>query len=219
MKLKSYLLVVLVAFFSLGIFSINIANAAGIYKISCKNDAYGMQLGSDYTDIAYVYNAAYEYDTLNLLARQYLIHGIAGAYVGNDCIYSGAGDTNGTAVVASDVTRLAVNAIVGAVSNRIDMAYAAKDSGASATGLSFTTQSDGLAMSANKIVGGLSFWADFGTSSFENTQTYTNARLDSMNFDGDASSYSFGIDKAFGKALVGVVVSNLDADLNTTFNS
>jgi hypothetical protein len=75
------------------------------------------------------------------------------AYVGNDCIYSGSADTNGTAVVAADVARLAVNAIVGAVTNRIDMAYAANNSGASATGLSFTTQSDGIAMSANKIVG------------------------------------------------------------------
>ena len=218
MKLKSYLLVVLVAFFSLGIFSINIANAAGIYKISCKNDAYGMQLGSDYTDIAYVYNAAYEYDTLNLLARQYLIHGIAGAYVGNDCIYSGAGDTNGTAVVASDVARLAVNAIVGAVSNRIDMAYAARNSSASGTGLTFTSQSDGVAMSANKLVGGISFWADYGNSDFENSQAFSGVRIDSMKFDGSASSYSIGVDKAFGNALVGLLVSNLDADLKTTFN-
>jgi hypothetical protein len=98
------------------------------------------------------------------------------------------------------------------------MAYAANNSGASATGLSFTTQSDGVAMSANKLVGGLSFWADYGTSSFENTQAFTNARLDSMNYDGDASSYSLGVDKTFGRALVGLVVSNLDADLKTTFN-
>jgi len=112
-----------------------------------------------------------------------------------------------------------VNAIVGAVNNRIDMAYAANNSGASATGLSFTTQSDGVAMSANKIIGGLSFWADYGTNSFENTQSYTNARIDSMNYDGEASSYSLGVDKTFGKALFGLVVSNVDADLATTFNS
>jgi hypothetical protein len=73
-------------------------------------------------------------------------------------------------------------------------------------------------MSANKIVGGLSFWADMSNSSFENNQTFTNVRLDSMNFDGDASSYSMGVDKAFGKALVGVLVSNLDTDIITTFN-
>jgi len=141
-----------------------------------------------------------------------------GAYVGNDCIYSGSGDTNGTAVVAGDVARLAINAIVGAVQNRIDMAYTANNSGASATGLSFTTQSDGGAMSANKLVGGISFWADYGSSDFENTQAFSNARLDSMAYDGTASSYSIGVDKTFGKALIGLVISNLDTDLKTKFN-
>jgi len=48
---------------------------------------------------------------------------------------------------------------------------------------------------------------------------YESVRLDSMNFDGDASSYSLGVDKSFGKALVGLVVSNLNTDLKTTFNS
>jgi hypothetical protein len=98
------------------------------------------------------------------------------------------------------------------------MAYAAKNSGASATGLSFTTQADGFSMSANKILGGLSIWADMGSSSVKNTQTYTNVRLDSMNFDGDATSYSVGVDKAFGNALVGVLISNIDTDITTTFN-
>ena len=101
-----------------------------------------MQLGSDYTSVAYVYdsNAAAGMTgngIASLNSRVYLIGGPndahAAAYVGNDCIYSGAGDTNGTAVVAGDVARLAVNAIVGAVSNRVDMAYAASNSGASAT--------------------------------------------------------------------------------------
>jgi uncharacterized protein YhjY with autotransporter beta-barrel domain len=206
----------------------SISNAAGTYGISCKNDAYGMHLGTDYTQQAYVYNAltadgAIQDNVAEGNSEQYLIGGpnagFQEAYVGNDCIYSGAADTNGTAVVAGDVARLAVNAIVGAVSNRIDMAYAANNSGASATGLSFTTQSDGVAMSANKIIGGLSFWADYGTSDFENNQTYTNARLDSMRFDGDASSYSLGVDKTFGKALIGVLVSNVTTDLATTFNS
>ncbi len=59
MKLKRILAVATVAVMSLGIFSLNIANAAGTYSISCKNDAYGMQLGSDYTAQAYVYNAAF----------------------------------------------------------------------------------------------------------------------------------------------------------------
>jgi len=227
MKLKRILTVAIAAVMSLGLFSMNSANAAGTYSISCKNDAYGMQLGSDYTAQAYVYNANATKltDGSNFsgdVSGSYLIGGPnAGhqeAYVGNDCLYAGAGDTNGTAVVAGDVARLAVNAIVGAVSNRIDMAYAANNSGASATGLSFTTQRDGMAMSANNIVSGLSFWGDFGSTDIKNTQTFTNVRLDSNKYDGDVSSYSVGVDKTFGKALIGVVVSSLETDFKTTFN-
>jgi hypothetical protein len=217
MKLKRILAAATVAVMSLGIFSLNIANAAGTYSISCKNDAYGMQLGSDYTSVAYVYASALTGQATSI-HNDYLIHGTSGAYVGNDCLYAGSADTNGTAVVAGDVARLAVNAIVGAVSNRIDMAYAANNSGASATGLSFSTQGDGMSMSANNLVGGLGIWADYGNSSIKNTQTFTNVRLDSNKYDGDASSYSVGVDKSFGNALVGIVVSNLDTDFKTTFN-
>jgi len=217
MKLKRILTATLMAIITVSMFSINIASAAGTYNISCKNNAYGMQLGSDYTSAAYVYQGVSAKQATDL-ALQYTIRGLAGGYVGSDCLYAGSADTNGTAVVAGDVARLAVNAIVGAVTNRIDMAYAAQNSGASATGLSFTSQGDGFSMSANKILGGLSFWADYGNSSIENTQTYTNARLDSMNFDGSAGSYSLGVDKTFGKVLVGVLVSNLDTDITTTFN-
>jgi len=220
MKLKNILIASLVAIMTVATFSMNAANAAGTYKISCKNNAYGMQLGTDYTQVAYVYDAAQAGGVAGVEADNYLINGEYGqAYVGNDCLYAGSADTNGTAVVAGDVARLAVSAIVGAVSNRIDMAYAARNSGASATGLSFTTQGDGFSMAANKIVGGLSFWADYGNSSMENTQTFTNVRLDSMKFDGEASSYSVGVDKVFGKALIGIVLSNMDTDLVTTFNS
>ena len=68
------------------------------------------------------------------------------------------------------------------------------------------------------IVGGLSLWADVGSTDIKNTQTFTNVRLDSNRYDGDASSYSLGVDKSFGNALVGIVVSNLDTDFKTTFN-
>ena len=44
------------------------------------------------------------------------------------------------------------------------------------------------------------------------------AAVDSMRFDGSASSYSVGVDKTFGKALIGIVVSNLDSDITTSFN-
>jgi hypothetical protein len=219
MKLQKILTVALAAVFSLGVFGYSTANAAGTYKISCKNDAYGMHLGSDYTQIAYVYNASSVQGVAKANgANEYLITEFDQAYVGNDCLYAGSADTNGTAVVAADVARLAVSAIVGAVSNRIDMAYTAKQESASATGLSFTSHSDGLAMSANKIVGGLSIWGEYSDSDFTNGQAFTSVRLDSMKFDGDASSYSMGVDKMFGKALVGVVVSNLETDLTTTFN-
>jgi hypothetical protein len=98
------------------------------------------------------------------------------------------------------------------------MAYAANNSGASATGLSFTTQGDGASMAANGLVGGLGFWADYSNSDIENTQDFTNVRLDSMRYSGDGSSYSIGVDKTFGKSLIGLVVSNLDTDFKTTFN-
>jgi hypothetical protein len=153
MKLKRILAAATVAVMSLGMFGMNIANAAGTYSISCKNDAYGMQLGTDYTQIAYVYNAASSDSTVPTDGLSYLITEFDEAYVGNDCLYAGAADTNGTAVVAGDVARLAVNAIVGAVSNRIDMAYAANNSGASATGLTFSTQGKRMSMSANNLVG------------------------------------------------------------------
>jgi hypothetical protein len=221
MKLQRFLTVAIAAVMSLGIFSMNVASAAGTYGISCKNDAYGMHLGSDYTDVAYVYvTGAGVVSTAP--TEQYLIGGANSghnaAYVGNDCIYAGAANTNGTAVVAGDVARMAVNAIVGAVSNRIDMAYAAKGASTSVTGLTFTTQSDGVSMAANKIIGGLSIWGDMANSNFENTQAFSSVRVDSMKYDGENSSYSMGVDKTFGNAMVGLVVSNLDSELKTTFN-
>ncbi|MBF86616.1 MAG: hypothetical protein CMJ14_01300 [Pelagibacterales bacterium] len=219
MKLQRIFTVALVAVMALGLFGENKASAAGTYSISCKNDAYGMQLGDDYTQIAYVYNSPNKgANGTPTNAEQYLIQEFGQAYVGNDCLYAGAADTNGTAVVAGDVARVAVNAIVGAVSNRVDMAYAAQSSGASATGLSFSNQADGIAMSANGLVGGISLWADYGSTDMKNTQTFTGVRLDSNKYDGDTSSYSIGVDKSFGKALVGIVVSGLSTDLKTTFN-
>ena len=176
MKLQRFLTVALVAVLTLGLFGQDKANAAGTYSISCKNDAYGMQLGADYTSVAYIYMGTHVTSIASKDGRgQYLNDPTTtGAYVGNDCIYAGAGDTNGTQVVAGDVARLAVNAIVGAVTNRIDAAYAARNTGTSATGLTFSTHGDGVAMSANGMIGGLSLWADMGNSNFENTQAFSN---------------------------------------------
>ena len=191
----------------------NESKAANTYSISCTNDAYGTQNGGEYITHSYVKvqitDGTYV-DTLDWTNN--------GNYVGRDCLYAGAGKTNGTAVVAGDVARNAVNAIVGAVTNRIDQAYAASDT-ATGTGLSFTNNSDGVGMAANKIFGGLSIWADYGSSDLENTQGFTNIQSDSNKYDGDSNSWAFGVDKNFGKMIVGLVVSNYDSDLTTTFNS
>ena len=58
MKLLRILTAAIVAVTTVATFSLSAANAAGTYNISCKNQAYGMHLGSDYTQIAYVYNTA-----------------------------------------------------------------------------------------------------------------------------------------------------------------
>jgi len=58
MKLLRILTAAIVAVTTVATFSLSAANAAGTYKISCKNEAYGMHLGSDYTQVAYVYNVS-----------------------------------------------------------------------------------------------------------------------------------------------------------------
>jgi len=190
----------------------NESKAAGTYSISCTNDAYGTQNGGEYITQSYVkvqISSGVYVDAADWTNN--------GNYVGRDCLYAGAGKTNGTHVVAGDVARNAVNAIVGAVTNRIDQAYAASDS-ATGTGLSFTNNSDGIGMAANRIFGGLSIWADYASSDFENTQSFANVQSDSNKYDGDSNSWAFGIDKNFGKMIVGLVVSNYDSDLTTQFN-
>ena len=126
----------------------NESKAANTYSISCTNTAYGMQNGGEYVTHSYVKvqtsDGVYQ-DTLDWTNH--------GNYVGRDCLYAGAGKTNGTAVVAGDVARNAVNAIVGAVTNRIDQAYAASDS-ATGTGLTFTNNSGGIGMQLIKYLVG-----------------------------------------------------------------
>jgi hypothetical protein len=76
MKLLKIISVVLLAVFTLVTTNMSVANAAGTYGISCKNDAYGMQLGSDYTQQAYVYNALINLtDNNGDNSGQYLIGG------------------------------------------------------------------------------------------------------------------------------------------------
>jgi hypothetical protein len=80
MKLKRILTAAIVVVMTLGMFSLNTANAAGTYSISCKNDAYGMQLGSDYTQVAYAYAGLTAGQATNI-HNDYLIQGTVGAYV------------------------------------------------------------------------------------------------------------------------------------------
>ena len=80
MKLKRILTASLMAIMTtVAMFSINAANAAGTYNISCKNNAYGMHLGSDYTAVAYVYDAnatiGMNGNGIALNSRVYLIGG------------------------------------------------------------------------------------------------------------------------------------------------
>ena len=56
MKLRRILTAVIAVVFTLGLFSLGTANAAGTYSISCKNDAYGTHLGDIYLQAGYVYN-------------------------------------------------------------------------------------------------------------------------------------------------------------------
>ena len=47
-----------------------------------------------------------------------------GMYTSTDCIYSGAGLTNSSAIVGGEIARAAANAVVGAVTNRISSVMA-----------------------------------------------------------------------------------------------
>ncbi len=189
------------------------SEAAGTYSISCTNSTYGMQLSLESSiggNGPSIYLDAYN-KGVGAAQRP-------GAYVGNDCIYSGAGKTNGTAVVAADVSRVAVNAIVGSITNRIDQAFAQSSDGSGAN-MSFSNHGDGVGMAANRVFGGLSLWADYASTDFDNTQSFTNVRIDSNNYGADADVYSLGIDKTIGdKAIIGIVASNFDTSITTTFN-
>ena len=70
MKLFKIFAAVIFAVTTISSFTMSAANAAGTYSISCKNDAYGMHLGSDYTNIAYVYNSAFTGDAYGVGGSQ-----------------------------------------------------------------------------------------------------------------------------------------------------
>jgi hypothetical protein len=82
--------------------------------------------------------------------------------------------------------------------------------------MSYSSNSSGIGMAANHIVGGLSAWVSYSSSNFENDQTFTNLATDSNNYDGDASAMSFGLDKTFGNLLVGLNYTSFSSDITTS---
>ena len=130
------------------------APEVGGYGLSCTNDAYGTQHGG-------IYIAAGNYANGN---------GEFGVYTGLDCVYSGAGITNSSAIVGGEIARAAANAVIGAVSQRLSTAMNMHSD--TAANMSYTTNGNGIGMAANHIVGGMSLWTQYSSSSFENDQTY-----------------------------------------------
>ena len=149
-------------------------SAKGNYGLSCTNTAYGVQNGGLYIE-SMPDDAATAGNAVGY-----------GVYTGTDCVYAGAGKTNSAAIVGGEIARSAANAIVGAVSGRLSAAMSMNADTAAHT--SFTSSGNGIGMAANHIIGGLSLWTQFSSSSFENDQTYTTVGSDSNAFDGNANA-------------------------------
>ena len=94
----------------------------------------------------------------------------AGTYVGQDCLYSGAGLTNSSTIVSGDVARQAANAIVNAVNGRLMSAFA--HNADTTAHMSYTSNSNGIGMAANRLIGGLSIWTNYTDSDFDNDQNF-----------------------------------------------
>ena len=84
--------------------------------------------------------------------------------------------------------------------------------------MSYSSNGNGIGMAANHIVGGLSVWTNFSSSNFENDQTFTNVSLTVINYDGDASAVTFGLDKRFGNIVVGLAYTTFDSDIDVKVN-
>ena len=183
----------------------NPSAANGDYGLSCTNTAYGAQHGGRY--IAAGNEAVGDSSATTAY----------GVYVGLDCVYSGAGRTNSSAIVGGEIARAAANAVVGAVSQRLSTAMSMNSH--AAANMSYSSNGNGIGMAANHIVGGMSIWTNFSSSTFENDQTYTGVRLDSNNYDADASAMTIGVDKRLGNVIVGLAYTGFDSEIDTTVNS
>jgi len=191
--------------FSTLIINYNAHSAASTYGVSCTNTSYGTQLGDIYLQLNPL-------TTGNGQAQTY------GMYTSTDCIYGGAGRTNSSAIIGGEIARAAANAVVGAVSNRINNALAMAANPETAH-MTYSADGAGIGMAANHIIGGLSAWVSFADSSFDNDQTFSNLSTDSNQFDGSASSVSFGVDKTFGNMLVGINMTSFSSDVTTKANN
>jgi hypothetical protein len=202
----------------------NKVQAVSYYGLSCTNKAYGTQHRTSdggslyiqgYVGLAIDFSAST--GTGATAASNHNSTGAGGTYLGQDCLYSGAGLTNSSAIVSGDVARSAANAIVSGVTSRLMVAM--QQNGDTAAHMSYTSNPYGIGMAANKVLGGLSLWTNYTDSEFDNDQTFSRNSIDSNHYDGDSSALSFGIDKQFGNIVVGLVGTSFETDLNVDANS
>ena len=169
--------------------------AASLYGLSCTNTAYGTQLGGVYLEKA----------TLTTLKGDQNTYGM---YTSTDCVYGGAGRTNSSAIVGGEIARAAANAVVGAVSSRLNAAM--NMNADTAAHMSYSANGGGVGMAANHIIGGLSLWTSFSSSDFDNDQTFTNLSRDTNQYTGNAESLSIGVDKSIGNMVIGINYSSFN---------
>ena len=179
------------------------AFANGGYGLSCTNEAYGVQLGTNY-----IQASGDTAGTNDILAY--------GVYAGLDCAYAGAGRTNSSAIVGGEIARSAANAVIGAVNGRLSSAMAMHAD--TAAHMSYSSNGNGIGMAANHLVGGMSVWTNYASSNFENDQTFTTPQSDSNAFDGDASAFTVGVDKKFGNLLIGLAYTTFESDIDISVN-
>jgi hypothetical protein len=199
------------------------AYAVSYYGLSCTNKAYGTQhIGAD-TSASGGYATAYvglQVDFGNSIGggtgSNHNTTGAGGTYLGQDCLYSGAGLTNSSAIVSGDVARNAANAIINGVNSRLMTALS--QTADTAAHMSYSSNGNGIGMAANKVIGGLSIWSNYTSTDFDNDQTFTRKSIDSNNYDGDSSAFSIGIDKQFGNIVAGVVGTSFDTDIDIDAN-
>ena len=177
------------------------AYSANDYSMSCTNTAYDGSLSGEYL------RAAHSTGTGTT---------IYGVYTGLDCVYSGGGRTNSSAIVGGEIARSAANAVIGAVSGRLSAAMSMNSD--TAAHMSYSTNGGGIGMAANHLVGGVSLWTNVNSSNFENDQAFTTVRGDSNQFDGDSTAMTFGLDKSFGNIVVGLAYTAFDSDITVKVN-